>query len=93
MWISEGGSYQQHTPAPRSLQVYGEWFANANKPGGGRYLLRCSDPRLVKAREAGALEFGVSREPLDRFISGYFYTGRGGYVGLTVDFRSIQRNI
>jgi len=35
----------------------------------------CMDPQLEAARKDGhALEFAVAREPLSRFVSGYFYT-------------------
>ena len=38
-------------------------------------VLNCAHPMLEKARDAGyAIEFGVAREPLTRFASGYYHT-------------------
>lgn len=38
--------------------------------------LACTHPSLVRAREEGrAFEFGVSREPLDKFLSAFHYLG------------------
>mmetsp|Transcript_64412 Transcript_64412/g.145280 ORF Transcript_64412/g.145280 Transcript_64412/m.145280 type:complete len:248 (+) Transcript_64412:74-817(+) len=36
----------------------------------------CGDPFFIEARKQGALDFVIVREPLDRWVSGYFYTGR-----------------
>lgn len=36
----------------------------------------CAEREVADARAAGAFEFGVSREPLDKFLSSYHFLGR-----------------
>ena len=38
-------------------------------------VVNCADPQLDAARRAGAIEFAIVREPYERFVSGYYFTG------------------
>ena len=36
----------------------------------------CDHPDMEERRQAGAIDFAVARDPLKRFVSGYYFTNR-----------------